>query len=71
MSKKKKDGIKIAREKGKRVGRPPVSIPVGFRQLCSDWADGKITGVEAIRISKMKSTTFYTKATELGFVRGK
>lgn len=69
MSQKKKIGIKIAREKGKRVGRPPVSIPVGFRKICEDWSSGKITGVEAIKISKMKSTTFYSKALSLGFER--
>jgi len=67
MSQKKKIGIKNAREKGKRVGRPPVSIPIGFRKICEDWSCGRITGVEAIKISGMKSTTFYTKALSIGF----
>ena len=67
MSRKKKIGIKKAKEDGKRVGRPPVSIPVGFRKICENWSCGKITGIEAIRLSGMKSTTFYAKALSLGF----
>ena len=69
MSQKKKIGIKKAREKGKRVGRPPVSIPIGFRKICEEWVEGKITGVEAINRSGMKSTTFYAKALSLGYGR--
>ncbi len=71
MSLRKKEGIRIAREDGRRIGRPPVSIPVGFRDICKDWELGKITGVEAIRKSKMKSTSFYKKADELGYRRNK
>ena len=71
MSRKKKIGIKKAREKGKRVGRPPVSIPIGFRKICEDWSAGKITGVQAIKISGMKSTTFYSKALSLGYEKDK
>jgi len=69
MSQKKKIGIKIARENGKRVGRPPVSVPIGFRKICEDWSCRRITGIEAIKISGMKSTTFYAKALSLGFER--
>ncbi len=70
MSQKKKNGIKKAKEDGKRVGRPPVSIPIGFRKICEDWSCGKITGVEAIKLSEMKSTTFYAKALSLGHEKG-
>jgi DNA invertase Pin-like site-specific DNA recombinase len=67
FSKRKKDGIRIAKEEGKRIGRPLVSIPAGFRQICIDWSSGKLTGIEAIRISGMKSTTFYSKAAQMGY----
>jgi DNA invertase Pin-like site-specific DNA recombinase len=69
MSRKKKEGIRIAKENGKRIGRPSVSIPVGFRKICQRWAVGEISGIEAIRLSEMKSTTFYSKAAQMGFVR--
>lgn len=69
MSRKKKEGIANAKKQGRRVGRPPVSIPPGFRQICAKWAEGEITGVEAIKRSGLKSTSFYTKAKMLGFKR--
>ena len=69
MSQRKKDGIRTARNEGRRIGRPPVSIPVGFREICKEWEQGRITGVEAIRRCGMKSTSFYKKAAELGYSR--
>ncbi|MHB1484570.1 MAG: recombinase family protein [Saccharofermentanales bacterium] len=71
MSDRKKDGIRAARDDGRRIGRPPVSIPAGFRDICKDWSAGRITGVEAISRSGMKSTSFYKKAAELGYIREK
>lgn len=71
MSDRKKDGIKAARDDGRRIGRPPVSIPAGFREICKEWSAGRITGVEAINRSGMKSTSFYKKAAELGYIREK
>lgn len=71
MSRKKKEGIRIAKENGKRIGRPTVSIPVGFRKICQQWACGELTGIEAIRLAEMKSTTFYAKAAQMGFIRNK
>lgn len=71
MSRKKRSGIERARASGRRVGRPPVSIPAGFRVICRKWSEGQITGAEAIRMSGMKSTSFYKKASELGFRKTK
>jgi DNA invertase Pin-like site-specific DNA recombinase len=71
MSNKKKEGIRAARNEGRRIGRPPVSIPTGFREICREWEQGRISGVEAILKSGMKSTSFYKKASELGFIRRK
>ncbi len=71
MSTRKKEGIRAARREGRRIGRPPVSIPVGFREICKEWEQGRITGVEAIRKSGMKSTSFYKKAAEIGYSRKK
>jgi len=71
MSNRKKDGIKAARADGRIIGRPQVSIPVGFREICKEWAKCNITGVEAIKKSNMKSTSFYKKALELGYTRRK
>lgn len=68
QSAKKKAGIKRARASGRRIGRPPVSIPPGFRAICRDWQDHKISTREAMALSGLKSTSFYKKAAELGFL---
>lgn len=70
-SNKKIKGIEKARNKGRRIGRPPVSIPSGFRDVCKAWESGEITGPEAIERSGLKSTSFYKKAGELGFKKTK
>ncbi len=67
QSDRKKAGIRQARADGRRIGRPPVSIPPGFREICRAWAEGKINGQEAARRSGLRSTSFYKKAAELGF----
>lgn len=67
QSQRKKSGIQAARNQGRRIGRPPVSVPPGFRTICQDWSEGRINGLEAARRSGLKSTSFYKKANELGF----
>jgi len=67
QSDRKKAGIKAARQQGRRIGRPPVSIPPGFREICRDWSNGIISGPEAVRRSGLRSTSFYKKAGDLGY----
>ncbi len=67
QSERKKAGIANAREAGRRIGRPPVSVPSGFRDLCRDWSLGLISGPEAVLRSGLKQTSFYKKAAELGY----
>ncbi|NLK89028.1 MAG: recombinase family protein [Clostridiaceae bacterium] len=68
QSQRKKSGIETARRRGRRIGRPPVPIPPGFRDICRQWSEGRIGGTEAMRRSGLRSTSFYKKARELGFV---
>ena len=67
QSDRKKAGIKAARQQGRRIGRPPVSIPPGFREICRDWSTGLISGPDAVKRSGLRSTSFYKKAGELGY----
>ncbi|MDN5313920.1 MAG: hypothetical protein PWP10_2666 [Clostridiales bacterium] len=67
QSDRKKQGIKSARNQGRRIGRPPVSVPPDFRRICEEWSKGRINGSEAADISGLKKTSFYKKAAELGF----
>ncbi len=67
QSDRKKQGISQARSQGRRIGRPPVSVPPDFRKVCEEWSSGKINGQEAAARSGLRSTSFYKKAAELGF----
>lgn len=67
QSKRKKAGIKAAKESGRRIGRPPVAVPPHFRDICSEWAKGRLNGHQAAMKAGMKPTSFYKKASELGF----
>jgi DNA invertase Pin-like site-specific DNA recombinase len=67
QSLRKKAGIEAARRKGRRIGRPQVAIPPGFRDICREWAEGKISGQEAAEKSGLKRTSFYKRAAEIGF----
>lgn len=67
QSQRKKTGIANARKAGRRIGRPPVSIPPDFRDLCREWSQGRISGPDAVVQSGLKQTSFYKKAAELGY----
>ncbi len=68
MSRRKKEGLREAKEKGRRIGRPPLPLPVGFRDTCRAWSEGRIGFREAAAASGMKTTSFFKKAKELGFL---
>lgn len=67
QSGRKKAGIETARKNGRRIGRPQIAIPPGFREICKEWAAGRIGGPEAARRSGLRNTSFYKKAAEIGF----
>ncbi|MGI6334566.1 MAG: hypothetical protein ACOX1A_08290 [Saccharofermentanales bacterium] len=54
QSQRKKSGIETARRRGRRIGRPPVPIPPGFRDICRQWSEGRIGGTEAMRRSGLR-----------------
>ena len=67
QSEKKKAGIRQARQAGRRIGRPPVALPPGFRDICRRWEKGEISTAQAMAQSGLKSTSFYKNAAEFGF----
>ncbi len=53
------DGIRIARAKGVKFGRPTVTPPDDFYQVKGKWEQGQITAKEAMARLGLKRTTFY------------
>lgn len=58
---RQREGIAIAKAQGKYTGRKPIQH-TEFDFITSQWKEGKITAVEAIRRLNMSSSTFYRKA---------
>lgn len=53
------EGIKIAKEKGKRLGRTPIQYPRNWNEVYKTWKQGTITAREAMRKMELKPTSFY------------
>lgn len=52
-------GIKSAKEKGKKFGRPRAEYPAEWKQNYKAWKKGEITATTAMEQMNMKRTTFY------------
>lgn len=66
-SRGRREGIRRARENGRRIGRPPVAVPPNFREICRDWSEGRLTGRQAAASGGLRPTSFYARAGDLGY----
>lgn len=58
------EGIKAAKAKGVRFGRPAAKLPDNFDEVYDRWIQGEITVDTAAGCCGMAHSTFYRKATE-------
>ena len=56
---RQKEGIKAAKDKGVKFGRPSVELPDNWNSVIKDWKAGKITAKQAMDLTGMKRTSFY------------
>jgi len=56
------EGIKLAKEKGKRLGKPPIQYPSNWKEEYLIWKSGKITARECMKRLNLKPTSFYKLA---------
>lgn len=56
---RQREGIAIAKEKGKYKGRPTVAKPLNWDDVIELWRQRRITAREAMKRLKLKPTTFY------------
>ena len=56
------EGIKLAKEKGKRLGKPPIEYPENWNNVYKVWKSGSITAREAMKQLNLKPTSFYKLA---------
>lgn len=59
IKQRQKEGIAIAKAKGKHLGRPKAEYPTGWNVVYVEWKENKITAKEAMEQLELKRTTFY------------
>ncbi|MCM1556465.1 MAG: recombinase family protein [Anaeroplasma bactoclasticum] len=59
------EGIKIAKEKGVRFGKPPKELPDNFNCLCEQYRTGQLTLSNIMSITQVSRATFYRKYKEI------
>ena len=52
----------MAKEKGKRLGKPPIQYPENWQDVYLVWQSGTITAREAMKRLNLKPTSFYKLA---------
>ena len=59
IKKRQAEGIRIAKEKGKHLGRPKLKLPKNFTIIANQYKEKEITLAEALSSLKMNRSTFY------------
>lgn len=59
LKQRQREGIEIAKSKGKHLGRPRAKFPDNWESIYYDYKNGKIKAVDAIKLTNLKKTTFY------------
>ena len=64
IKERQEEGIKVAIVNGVTFGRKKIAIDENFESIFNDWKQKKITAVEAMKRSGLKSNTFYRRIKE-------
>ena len=64
IKKRQAEGIKSAKARGVRFGRPIIRLPENFAEVVKSWERGKIPFEEALAQTGLKHTTFYCRLRE-------
>ncbi|MCL2548522.1 MAG: recombinase family protein [Symbiobacteriaceae bacterium] len=59
---RQREGIEVAKSKGVRFGRPYKPLTREQERIIGEWREGKISAVDAMRLTGLKKTAFYRKA---------
>ena len=61
-SERQQAGIRAARKAGRKLGRPAIGYPKGWKGVWEQWKAREISALEACRKLKMSCATFYRLA---------
>ncbi len=62
IKKRQAEGIRIAKEKGKHLGRPKLKLPKNFYEILSLYKNKQLSLSETLKVLKMNKSTFYKYA---------
>lgn len=54
-----RQGIEVAKEAGKHLGRPKVEFPDNWEECYLRWKSGVISAREAMKLTNLKKDSFY------------
>ena len=58
------EGIKLAKEQRKHLGRPKATYPANWKEVYTKWQNGEITATKGMELTGLKRNTFYKLAKE-------
>lgn len=59
IRKRQAEGIKIAKAKKIKFGRPCVKMPDNFKEIYTKWKNGEITATKGMELTGLKKNKFY------------
>lgn len=59
IKQRQREGINIAKSKGKHLGRPKAAFPEQWEEIYKSWKAENITAVKAMEKLNLKKSTFY------------
>ena len=65
MKQRQKEGIRMAKLRGVKFGRPSIPMPDGFIEIAERYKRKEITSGEAVKMSGLTRGTFYRKLAKL------
>ena len=64
LEKRQEEGIRAAKQRGVRFGRPQKPLPENFKEACRRWDSGELVGRQAAMLCDMPLSTFYKRANQ-------
>ena len=65
MLQRQREGIEIAKQNGKVLGRPSIEIPKDWDKIITLWKRGEITATESMKKLNLTKATFYRRVKQL------
>lgn len=64
IKQRQEEGIRAAKQRGVRFGRPQKPLPENFKEACLRWDSGELVGRQAAMLCDMPLSTFYKRANQ-------